>query len=1057
MQPGVLNLRHTLLQILRSPSPPHTAQTNTTHHGNHFPSQQSQFKIRDDKKRIMIGKLLGKLVGDPNEKQLKLLQPIVDDINAHEDSMRGLTDDDLAAMTYEFKARINAGESLDDILPEAFAAVREASARVLDMRHFDVQMIGGVVLHQGKIAEMRTGEGKTLVATLAAYLNALDGKSVHVVTVNDYLAKRDAEWMGPVYSFMGLSVGCLQQSGIGYLFDETYYEDEDAKSVSGTGIRLKLATKREVCKCDIVYGTNNEFGFDYLRDNMVSKPDEKVQTGLEYAIIDEVDNILIDEARTPLLISGPSMDRGYDYSKYARIAKRLVPGSDFEIDEKRRNISLKETGSEKVEALLGIDTLYSETGDNHELPHLVENAVRAEYVYHCDQQYVIRDIVGTAEEAEIVIVDEFTGREMQGRRFSDGLHQALEAKEGLRVRSEADTYATITLQNYFRMYDKLGGMTGTASTEAEEFSKIYGLEVVAIPTNRASRRTDHQDLIFMTEKAKWSAVADKIQELHNQRRPVLVGTSTIEKSSELSNLLRSRGVSHLVLSGGALEERLLKARDNKEEAKKEQQHKRSVYERIVNAPDNAKRILEIRDAINEQRKIGGNIRDLQKQLSGLEAHFDEIATRVGRQASQQEIEGELVADAGAPGSVTVATSMAGRGTDIILGGNPERGLDERDWQQQHDGVIAKGGLFVLGTERHESRRIDNQLRGRCARQGDPGETQFFLSVEDDLVRRFGGDRIKGTLEMFKWDENVPVENSVLVRSVENAQQKVEGINFEIRKNLVDYDDVANTQRDVVYKMRERIVDSGDFRDEIRGYIKTSLTGLITTYLEGDATQWEVPGFQHEIRRYFPIMEIFTSEDDFINKSQQDIEKELHDYVDTVYDQRETLFGDESLKMIEHSVLLRVLDRHWVGHLTRMENMRQSIGLQAIGQRDPLVQYRTMSFQMFNEMNEEIRNEVARTIFHLAPHAPHQSTRLAPSNATPLKADALAAAQRIALAQASQQSVMSSANTQQGPGATTTVASVNAPTHAADGRRLSRRERRAIERENKKKQRSGAAR
>ena len=379
------------------------------------------------------------------------------------------------------------------------------------------------------------------------------------------------------------------------------------------------------------------------------------------------------------------------------------------------------------------------------------------------------------------------------------------------------------------------------------------------------------------------------------------------------------------------------------------------------------------------------------------------------------------------------------------------------WQERHDGVIAKGGLFVLGTERHESRRIDNQLRGRCARQGDPGETQFFLSVEDDLVRRFGGDRIKGTLELFKWDESVPVENSVLVRSVENAQQKVEGINFEIRKNLVDYDDVANTQRDVVYKMRERIVDGGDFRDEIRGYIKTALSGFIAAYLEGDATQWEVPGFQHEIRRYFPIMEIFDSEDDFINKSQQEIEKELHDYVDTVYNQRELLFGDESLKMIEHSVLLRVLDRHWVGHLTRMENMRQSVGLQAIGQRDPLVQYRTMSFQMFNEMNEEIRNEVARTIFHLAPHAPHPSTQLAPSNSTPLKADALAAAQRIALAQASQQSVMSSANTRQGTGGTTTVASVNAPTHAADGRRLSRRERRAIERKNKKQQSSGAAR
>ena len=997
----------------------------------------------------MIGKLLAKLVGDPNEKQLNQLRPIVDDINAHEDSMRGLMDDDLAAMTYEFKARLASGESLDDILPEAFAAIREASSRVLAMRHFDVQMIGGIVLHQGKIAEMRTGEGKTLVATLAAYLNALDGKRVHVVTVNDYLAKRDAEWMGPVYSFMGLSVGCLQQSGIGYLFDETYDEDEDAKSVSGTGIRLKLATKREAYKCDIIYGTNNEFGFDYLRDNMVSNHDDRVQTGLKYAIIDEVDNILIDEARTPLLISGPSMDRGYDYSKYARIAKRLVPGYDFEIDEKRRNISLTETGSEKVETLLGIDTLYSETGDNHELPHLVENAVRAEHVYHRDQQYVIRDIVGK-EGAEIVIVDEFTGREMQGRRFSDGLHQALEAKEGLRVRSEAHTYATITLQNYFRMYDKLGGMTGTASTEAEEFSKIYGLEVVAIPTNRAIQRTDHQDLIFMTEKAKWSAVADKIQELHNQRRPVLVGTSTIEKSSELSNLLRSRGVSHLVLSGGALEERLLKARDNKEEAKKQRQHKQSVYERIVNAPDNAERIQEIRDSINEQRKIGGNVRELQKRLSGLEAHFDEIATRVGRQASQQEIEGELVADAGAPGSVTVATSMAGRGTDIILGGNPERGLDGRDWQQRHNEVVGKGGLFVLGTERHESRRIDNQLRGRCARQGDPGETQFFLSVEDELVRRFGGDRIKSTLEMFKWEEDVPVENSVLVKSVENAQQKVEGINFEVRKQLVDYDDVANAQRDVVYKMRNRILDGGDFREEINGYIKSALSNVTTAHLDGDVIEWDVPGFQQGIRRYFPIVQIFTTEDEVLSKSKQDIEKELHDYVDQVYSDRELLFGDEDLKQIERRVQLDTLDRHWVNYLTSIQNTRESIGLQAIGQRDPLVQYRTMSYQMFNEMNEEIRNEVARTIFHLAPHIPQQATQLANAPTQTLKSDALAAAQRIALAQAGQQSVMSAANSPQQGTSGRTVTTVNAPTHSKDGRRLSRKERRAIERKNKKK-------
>ena len=971
----------------------------------------------------MIGKLLGKLVGDPNEKQLKQLQPIVDNINAHEDEMRGLMDDDLAALTYEFKSRLNSGESIDDILPEAFAAVREASSRVLGMRHFDVQMIGGIVLHEGKIAEMRTGEGKTLVATLAAYLNALGGDPVHVVTVNDYLAKRDAEWMGPVYQFMGLSVGCLQQNNQSFVFDENYQEDgetverEDASAKFATvvGTHLRPSTKVDAYNCDILYATNNELGFDYLRDHMVGRPEDRVQNGLFYGIVDEVDNILIDEARTPLLISGPGIETERNYTRFASIATRLRPQIDFEVDLKRRNISLTEIGSEKAERMLGVQTLYSESGEDHELPHLVENAIRAEHVYARDREYVVRD-------GEIILVDEFTGRLMEGRRFSDGLHQALEAKERVQVRAESATYATITLQNYFRMYKKLSGMTGTAVTEAEEFSKIYGLDVLEIPTNQEDKRIDHQDLIYMTEEAKWKAAAAKIEDLSKQGRPVLVGTTTIEKSQIIANLLNKRKIAHRVLN-----------------------------------------------------------------------------------AKEHESESHVIAEAGIPGGVTVATNMAGRGTDIILGGNPEsvtantskrnpspsrggeskRGAQKPNgrqptnghepadpiqiWQQQHDGVVDKGGLFVLGTERHESRRIDNQLRGRCARQGDPGETQFFLSVEDELVRRFGGDRIKGTLEMFKWDEDVPVENSVLVKSVENAQQKVEGINFEIRKQLVDYDDVANTQRDVIYKLRDRIVDGGDFRDEIAGYIKAALTRTVETFLEGDPTIWDTQGFQREIRRYFPILEVLTSEDDLIGKTQPEIEKELHDYVDTVYAQRELLFGNENLQMIEHSVLLRVLDRHWVGHLTRMENMRQSIGLQAIGQRDPLVQYRTMSYQMFNEMNEEIRNEVARTIFHLAPNIPQPTSQLASSRSTPLKSDALAAAQRIALAQAGQQSVMSSVPFAQNrgqrggrasgasTGGATTIATVDAPTHTADGRRLSRRERRAIERQNKKKQRSKATR
>ncbi len=947
----------------------------------------------------MIGKFLAKLVGDPNRKQLDELQPIVEQINSHEDEMRDLLDDDLAAMTYEFKARLNSGESLDDIMPEAFAAVREASSRVLGMRHFDVQMIGGIVLHEGKIAEMRTGEGKTLVATLAAYLNALDGKPVHVITVNDYLAKRDAEWMGPVYQFMGLSVGCLQQNNQSFVFDENYQEDgapidrEDASAKFATvaGTHLRPSSKTEAYACDILYATNNELGFDYLRDHMVAEAKQRVQGELAYGIVDEVDNILIDEARTPLLISGPGIESGHNYSRFASVATSLKPEIDFEVDLKRRNVSLTEIGSEKAEKMLGVNTLYSETGEDHELPHLVENAVRAEHIYVRDREYVVRD-------GEIVLVDEFTGRLMEGRRFSDGLHQALEAKERVRVRAESATYATITLQNYFRMYAKLSGMTGTAVTEAEEFNKIYGLDVVEIPTNRDDKRVDRQDLIYMTEKAKWEAAAEKISELSNAGRPVLVGTTTIEKSQIIANLLKKRDVNHRVLN-----------------------------------------------------------------------------------AKEHESESHVIAQAGIPGGVTVATNMAGRGTDIILGGNPEavtadnskkrsskrngkassNGQQTEDpmeiWQDQHDGVVDKGGLFVLGTERHESRRIDNQLRGRCARQGDPGETQFFLSVEDDLVRRFGGDRIKGTLEMFKWEEDVPVENAVLVKSVENAQQKVEGINFEIRKQLVDYDDVANTQRDVIYELRDRIVDGGDFRKEINSYIKTAMSRAVTTFLDGDATIWDTQGFQREIRRYFPVHEVFTSEQDFVGKDQPTIEKELHDYVDAVYAQRELLFGDENLQMIELSVLRNVLDQHWVQHLTRMENMRQSIGLQAVGQRDPLVQYRTMSHQMFNEMNEEIRNEVARTIFHLAPNIPQPTSQLASSQSTPLKADALAAAQRIALAQAGQQSVMSAANQPRQGTTGQAVSTINAPTHTKDGRRLSRRERRAIERQNKKKQRSKAAR
>ena len=919
----------------------------------------------------MLGKILTRIVGDPNEKVLKKLDPIVDSINALEPRYESMYDDDLSAVTYELRQRLSGGESMDDVLPDAFAAVREASKRVLGMRPFDVQLLGAITLHSGKIAEMRTGEGKTLVATLPAYLSAVAGHQVHVVTVNDYLAKRDAAWMGAVYTFMGLTVGCIQQGSVSLLYDELHEagnsddsgQDATSKFALNPDRHLKVADSRaEVYGCDIVYGTNNEFGFDYLRDNISLKLEDRVQRARNYAIVDEVDNILIDEARTPLIISGPSVERGRDYGKYASVGARMQPGQDFEIDAQRQTISITQSGIDKAEKQLGIQDIYGESTDP-EVPHLVENAIRARFMFNKDKEYVVRG-------DEVVLVDEFTGRLMEGRRLSDGLHQAIEAKENLRVREETSTYATITLQNYFRLYDRLSGMTGTASTEAEELLKIYGLEVTTIPTNREDRRVDHQDLIFMNEDSKWRALADRISELHDAGRPILVGTTTIDKSQVISGILKQRGVRHQVLN----------------------------------------------------------------------AH-----------ASRHQQESEIIAQAGSAGSVTVATNMAGRGTDIILGGNPELVESEGAWETRHDAVVANGGLFVLGTERHESRRIDNQLRGRAARQGDPGETQFFLSAEDELVRRFGGDRIKGALDMFNWDEDTPIENSMLVKSVENAQQKVEGINFEIRKQLVEYDDVANTQRAVVYAMRDRILRGEDFRSEILGYVKDALSRAVDLHLEGDPTVWNVRGLQSEIRRYFPILNVFTSESEFDDKTQEEIRSELHVLADRTYEQRVLEFSDETMKTLERSILLRVLDRAWVSHLTGMENMRQGIGLQSVGQRDPLVQYRAMSFQLYEQMNQEIRDEVARTILNIAPAAGLLGQRGGNGQLVARQSDGHAMLQRLAMAQTQQQSVMAGANQQSSSGAR------GGPVRAPDGRRLSRRERRMMEREQKRRAKAGSAR
>ena len=637
----------------------------------------------------------------------------------------------MRSQTNKLKKKYKSFNSLDSVLEEAFALVREASKRSLGMRHFDVQMIGGICLHQGKIAEMRTGEGKTLIATLAAYLNTLSGDPVHIVTVNDYLAKRDSEWMGKIYKFLGLSVGCIQNNG-SLLLEKNENSDE---------YTLIDTPRSEVYKSDIIYGTNNEFGFDYLRDNMAQNKNEKVQGNLNFAIVDEVDNILIDEARTPLIISGPAPDKTQDYKRFSNIASKLKVEEDYQIDSKRQSIALTEKGIDKVEKQLSIDNLYSE--ENQIFSHLLENSIKAESFYIKNQQYVVRD-------SEVIIVDEFTGRLMEGRRYSDGLHQAIEAKESVSIKRESVTYATITLQNYFRIYKKLSGMTGTAATEAEELKKIYDLEVLEIPTNKPSLRNDLPDQIYMTEEAKWRAVSNKIKDLNHQGSPVLVGTTTIEKSEYLSNLLKSEGIKCNILN-----------------------------------------------------------------------------------AKQHESEASIISQAGAPFSVTVSTNMAGRGTDIILGGNPSNYKNKAEWESNNYKVINNGGLYVIGTERHESRRIDNQLRGRSGRQGDPGTTQFYISTEDNLVKRFGGDRIKSAMSAFNWDENEAVENKMISRSIESAQSKVEAYHFEIRKTLVDYDDVMNTQRDVIYKLRDKGLMNENLDNEIYIYLEEEIDSFFINYDEFD--------------------------------------------------------------------------------------------------------------------------------------------------------------------------------------------------------------------------------
>ena len=821
-----------------------------------------------------------------NDKATKKLRPIVDRVNALEPDMERLSDEGLAAKTVEFRQRLLDGASLDDLLPEAFAAVREAAKRTLKQRHFDVQLIGGAVLHQGQIAEMKTGEGKTLVSTLAAYLNALGGGGVHLITVNDYLAKRDPVWMGPIYHLLGLSVACLQH-------ESAYMYDPSEEGGDPTMRSLRPIFRREAYEADITYGTNNEFGFDYLRDNMALEASQQVQRERNYAIVDEVDNILIDEARTPLIISGPAEEPVQLYATFAKLVPRLNEGEeeDYTIDDKGRSVSLTQLGMSKMEQWTKVGNLYDP--ENYHLVHYMENALTAHVLKKRDRDYVVRD-------GEVVIVDEFTGRLQPGRRWADGLHQAVESKEGMKVQRESITYATITLQNYFRLYSKLAGMTGTAATEAEEFYKIYKLEVVSVPTNKPMIREELPEQVYQTDGARWKAVVEEIEELNSIGRPVLVGTTSIEKSEKLSDMLDKRGLKHQVLN-----------------------------------------------------------------------------------AKLHEREAAIIAQAGRPGAITVATNMAGRGTDIILGGNPEA-TSQAQWDNDHQRVLELGGLHVIGTEHHEARRIDNQLRGRTGRQGDPGSARFYTSLEDDLMRRFGGDRIKGLLNAMKLDVDTPIENKLVSKSIGGAQVKVEAYHFDIRKHLLDYDDVLNRHREVIYTERHKVLGGADLRENILGsLVRNELSELVKRHMsERDQEDRNYAGLLADLRVVFPnLPPDLDSEEALQRLSPADMEELLLEHADQTYVSREEEMSGENMRILERLLMLRSIDVHWVHHLTAMESLRQGVGLHAVGQRDPLVMYKTQGHRMFQDMLEKVQSDVARSVYQasLGPANGTRSQAAAPSS------------------------------------------------------------------------------
>jgi preprotein translocase subunit SecA len=802
--------------------------------------------------------VLKKILGDPNERELKRLRRIVDEINALEPDYQRLSDEQLRAKTDEFKARLEYGETLDDILVEAFATVREAARRTLNMRHFDVQLMAGIVLHEGKIAEMKTGEGKTLVAALPLYLNALLGRGCHLVTPNDYLSRVGGGWMGPIYHFLGVSVGVITHEFAG-IYDPTYVQPDP--SPDDRLNHWRPVSRREAYLADITYGTNHEFGFDYLRDNLVYRPEDIVQRELYYAIVDEVDNILIDEARTPLIISGQARETVDRYYQFAQIARQLRRDVHYTVDLKHRTVTLTEAGIDRVERLLGIPEGHSLYDDRYsDAVHYLEQALKAKELYLRDRDYIVRD-------GEVIIVDEFTGRMMPGRRYSEGLHQAIEAKEGLRVRQETVTQATITYQNYFRMYEKLAGMTGTAATEAEEFQTIYNLEVVVIPTHKPMIRIDYPDVIYRTEEGKFRAVVREIEEMHAIGRPVLVGTTSIEKSEYLSDLLKRKGIPHEVLN-----------------------------------------------------------------------------------AKHHEREALIVAKAGQRGAVTIATNMAGRGTDIVLG----------------PGVAELGGLHVIGTERHEARRIDNQLRGRAGRQGDPGSSRFYVSLEDELLKRVGTERIQGLLEKLGMDDEHPIESPLVSRMIEEAQKKIEGYNFDLRKHLVEYDSVVNKQREVIYGDRRKIVTGENMREHVRGMVRRQLEKAVKQAFESA----DEPDPESVLRAFAGIVgdpDGLTPRD-LEERDEDELTEFLWQRALARYERREQEFGPETMRVIERLVLLQVMDRLWIEHLTEMEHMRHEVGLQAYGQLDPLVVYKREGYRMFQQLLENLEYDVARLIYRaqLAP-------------------------------------------------------------------------------------------